>query len=62
MDVSTESILGNSDDKEIIDGLEFPVEVEEALKEVTFLTIFCTKYNIILSILFFCNLKFLFIL
>jgi hypothetical protein len=36
MDVSTESILGNSDDKEIIDGLEFPVEVEEALKEVTF--------------------------
>ena len=33
MDVSTESIL-SGEEKEVLDGLEFPEEVEEALKEV----------------------------
>ena len=33
MDVSTESIL-SAEEKEVFDGLEFPEEVEEALKEV----------------------------
>ena len=34
MDVSNESVLSGPEEKEVYDGLEFPEEVEEALKEV----------------------------
>ena len=40
MDVSNESVLSGSDEKELYDGLEFPEEVEEALKEAGLIVLF----------------------
>ena len=50
MDVSNESVLSGSDEKEVYDGLEFPEEVEEALKEVGLIVLF--NFLIVFTIIF----------